>query len=234
MSAAPAPGSARGAWRFPLQKPPALRPGARLAAVAPASAFDVAAFHAGIAEIAALGFEAVFDESVFARDRYLAGAPALRAAALARAWQDPAVDGIIAVRGGYGSVQLLPLLDPDLPRRHPKVLIGYSDITSLHVWIGQLGQVAFQGPMIEGRFARGTARYDRDALLRATTSTAPLGELNAPELDTLVPGDAAGPVFGGTLSQLAASLGTPFAFDHRAGACCSSRTSRNARTSWIG
>jgi muramoyltetrapeptide carboxypeptidase len=150
---------------------------------------------------------------VFARDRYLAGAPALRATALAQAWEDPAIDGIIAVRGGYGSVQLLPLLDPDLPRRHPKVLIGYSDITSLHVWLGQLGQVAFQGPMIEGRLARGAERYDRDALLRATRSTAPLGELAPAQLETIVPGQAAGPIFGGTLTQLAASLGTPFAFD---------------------
>jgi muramoyltetrapeptide carboxypeptidase len=212
VSAAPAAG-ARAGWRFPLRKPPALGPGARLAVVAPASAFDAGAFHAGLAEIAALGFEAVYDESVFARDRYLAGAPALRAAALARAWQDPAIDGIIAVRGGYGSVQLLPLLDPDLPRRHPKVLVGYSDITSLHVWLGQLGQVVFHGPMIEGRLARGAERYDRDALLRATTSTVPLGDLVPAQLETLVSGEAAGPVFGGTLTQLAASLGTPFAFD---------------------
>ena len=109
MSAASA--GARAAWRFPLRKPPALGPGARLAMVAPASAFEVGAFDAGLAEIATLGFEPVYDESVFARDRYLAGAPALRAAALARAWRDPAIDGIIAVRGGYGSVQLLPLLD---------------------------------------------------------------------------------------------------------------------------
>jgi muramoyltetrapeptide carboxypeptidase len=203
----------RAPWRFPLRKPPALAAGARLAVVAPASAFDVGAFHAGLAEMTALGFEAVYDDSVFARDRYLAGAPALRAAALARAWQDPAIDGIIAVRGGYGSVQLLPLLDPGLPRRHPKVLLGYSDITSLHVWLGQLGQVAFQGPMIEGRLARGAERYDRDALLRAITSAAPLGELHAPRLETFVAGEAAGPVFGGTLTQLAASLGTPFAFD---------------------
>jgi muramoyltetrapeptide carboxypeptidase len=204
---------ARAAWRFPLRKPPALGPGARLAVVAPASAFEVGAFDAGLAEIATLGFEPVYDESVFARDRYLAGAPALRAAALARAWRDPAIDGIIAVRGGYGSVQLLPLLDTDLPRRHPKVLIGYSDITSLHVWLGQLGQVAFQGPMIEGRLARGAERYDRDALLRATTSRAPLGELAPAQLETIVPGEAAGPIFGGTLTQLTASLGTPFAFD---------------------
>ena len=97
----------------------------------------------------------------------------VRAAALNRAWRDPAIDGIIAVRGGYGSVQLLPLLDPELPRRHPKVFIGYSDITTLHMWLGQQGQIAFQGPMIEGRLALGAERYDRDAFVRAIIAAEP-------------------------------------------------------------
>jgi muramoyltetrapeptide carboxypeptidase len=204
---------ARRPWGLPTQKPASLGPGARLAVVAPASAFDVDAFHAGVAELAALGFEASYDESVFERTGYVAGAPAVRAAALARAWRDPSVDGIIAVRGGYGSVHVLPLLDPDLPRTYPKVFIGYSDITTLHMWLGQQGQVAFQGPMIEGRLARGVERYDRDTLLRAVSVADPLGEMAASTLETFVRGEAAGPVFGGTLTQIAASLGTPYAFD---------------------
>jgi len=203
----------QGHWTLPAQKPPALGPGARIAVVAPASAFDVDAFQAGLAELRALGFDASYDDSVFARDRYLAGAPALRVAALERAWRDPAIDGIIAVRGGYGSVHLLPLLDPDLPRRHPKVFIGYSDITTIHMWLGQHGQVAFQGPMIEGRLALGAGRYDRDTFMRAVTIPGPLGELAAPHLETLVAGEAAGPLYGGTLTQIASSLGTPYAFD---------------------
>ena len=207
------PSAVHGRWRFPLRKPPAIGPGARLAVVAPASAFDVDAFHAGVAELTALGFEASYDASVFERTWYVAGEPAVRAAALERAWRDPSIDGIIAVRGGYGSVHVLPLLDPDLPRRHPKVFIGYSDITSLHIWLGQQGQVAFQGPMLEGRLALGAERYDRDTFLRAITLSSPLGQLPAPALEALVPGEAAGPIVGGTLTQIAASLGTPFAFD---------------------
>jgi muramoyltetrapeptide carboxypeptidase len=207
------PSAAHGRWRFPLRKPPALRPGARLAVVAPASAFDVDAFHAGVAELTALGFDASYDASIFERSWYVAGTAAVRAAALDRAWRDPSIDGIIAVRGGYGSVHVLPLLDPDLPRHRPKVFIGYSDITSLHIWLGQLGQVVFQGPMLEGRLAVGAERYDRDTFLRAVTVSSPMGELPAPSLEALVPGEAAGPIFGGTLTQIAASLGTPFAFD---------------------
>ena len=196
-----------------MLRPPALGPGARLAVVAPASAFDVNGFRAGLAELTALGFDTAYDESVFDRDWYLAGAPAVRAAALDRAWRDPSIDGIIAVRGGYGSVHLLPLLDPDLPRRYRKVFIGYSDITTLHMWLGQNGQVAFQGPMIEGRLALGAEHYDRDTFLRAVTSPNPLGEMPAPQLESIVPGEADGPIFGGTLTQIAASLGTPYAFD---------------------
>ena len=67
------PSAAHGLWRFPLRKPPALRPGARLAVVAPASAFDVDAFHAGVAELTALGFEASYDASIFERTWYVAG-----------------------------------------------------------------------------------------------------------------------------------------------------------------
>jgi muramoyltetrapeptide carboxypeptidase len=205
--------AARATWQVPLRKPPALAPGARFAAIAPASAFDVQAFHAGLSELAALGFETTYDESVFARDGYVAGRAADRAQALERAWRDPSIDAIVAVRGGYGSVHLLPLLDPDLPGRHPKPLVGYSDITTLHMWQAQHGQVAFQGPMLEGRFAHGADRYDRETFLRALMSVDPLGELRGPDLETFVEGEARGPIFGGTLTQVAASLGTPFAFD---------------------
>ena len=208
------PSAAHGRWRFPLRKPPALGPGARLAVVAPASAFDVDAFHAGVAELTALGFEASYDASVFERTWYVAGAPAVRAAALDRAWRDPSIDGIIAVRGGYGSVHVLPLLDPDLPR-HGTRRCSSATATSRRCTSGwaSMGQVAFQGPMIEGRLAVGAERYDRDTFLRAVTVSSPLGELPAPALETLVSGEAAGPIFGGTLTQIAASLGTPFAFD---------------------
>ena len=94
-----------------MRKPRALRPGDRVAVVAPASPFKREEFDAGIAEIRALGFEPVYEDSVFARQGYVAGAPDVRAAAFLRAWEDPAVAALVAARGGYGSVQVLPLLD---------------------------------------------------------------------------------------------------------------------------
>ena len=196
-----------------MLKPRRLQPGDRLAVVAPASPFDHREFDAGVAEIRRLGFEPVFDESVFDRRRYVAGAPDVRAAALRRAWVDPSIAGVIAVRGGYGSAQVLPLLDAREAAEARKPFIGYSDLTAVLTFLGgYCNLVAFHGPMLEGRLSRGDAGYDRQSLLAAVCTPNAMGELAAPALQTLRPGDAVGPLFGGTVTQLLASLATPFAF----------------------
>jgi muramoyltetrapeptide carboxypeptidase len=196
-------------------KPPALVPGDRLAVVAPASPFDRQEFDDGIEEIRTLGLEPVFDETVFARHRdYLAGSAAVRADAIRRAWRDSSIAGLVAVRGGYGSVQVLPLLDVAEIRRTAKPFIGYSDLTALLTFLTMnCGLVAFHGPMLAGRLGRGAVGYDRDSFERSLFRTEPVGEMTARDLETLTPGDATGPIFGGTLTQLLASLGTSFAFD---------------------
>lgn len=197
-----------------MLKPRALVPGDRVAVVAPASAFERPQFDAGITELRTLGFEPVYDETVFSRQRYLAGAPALRAAAIHAAWSDPSIAGIIGVRGGWGSAQLLPLLDRRLAREARKAFIGYSDVTSLLTFhtLG-CGIVSFHGPMLVGRLARGDAGYDRRSFVRVLTCPEPLGELAPAGLEAFRPGEASGVLVGGTLTQLLASLGTPFAFE---------------------
>src|SRR5437773_9324700 len=114
-----------------MRKPRALAPGDRLALVAPASAFDRAEFDRGVEEIRRLGFEPTYDDTIFSRQRYLAGSAAVRAAAIRRAWQDPSIAGLVAVRGGYGSMQVLPLLDVAEARRAAKPFVGYSDLTAV-------------------------------------------------------------------------------------------------------
>ena len=146
---------------IPLRR---LQPGDRVALVAPASSFPREELDAGVEELRRLGLEAVFDDSVFARDRFVAGSAQLRAAAIHRAWADPSIAAIIAMRGGYGSAQLLPLLDPALMRRAPKALVGYSDITALLAFYLQHGLAAIHGPMIDRRIAAGPAAYDRGVL----------------------------------------------------------------------
>jgi muramoyltetrapeptide carboxypeptidase len=197
-----------------MLKPRALRAGDRIAVVAPASPFSRDEFDAGVAELRALGFEPVFDERVFARQSYVAGDAALRAAAIHDAWRDPDVAALIGVRGGYGSVQVLPLLDRALARRARKALIGYSDLTSILSFLtGCCNLVAFHGPMLAGRLGRGEAGYDRASFLSSLAAPEPAGELRPPGLEMMKPGEAAGALVGGTLSQLVASLGTPYAFD---------------------
>jgi muramoyltetrapeptide carboxypeptidase len=194
-----------------MRKPRALRPGDRIAVVSPASPFGRDEFDRGVAELRLLGYEPVWDESVFARDAMVSGSPATRAAAFLTAWFDPSIAALIAVRGGYGSVQLLPLLAADDLRVSPKSFIAYSDNTSLLTWLNRCGLVAFHGPMLEGRLARGESAYHRDSFVRALTST--MGELSPDGLLALSSGEADGTLVGGSLTQLLASLSTPFAFD---------------------
>ena len=196
-----------------MRKPRALQPGDRIAIVAPASSFPAEELQAGCEELRSLGFDPVYDPSIFERTAYTAGSPGLRAAALTRAWNDPSIAGIVTARGGYGSVQLLPLLqqaDFDGP---PKVFVGYSDNTSLLTWLTLTCQVVtFHGPMIDRRLARGPSAYDRDSFLRCVARPAPVGTITDPGVEVLREGTAAGMLIGGTMTQLAASLGTPYAF----------------------
>ena len=200
-----------------MRKPRKVEPGDRIGVVAPASPFDRAVFDDGIAELEALGFEPVFDQRVFARSGYLAGSATDRATALQAAWRDPTIHAIMAVRGGYGSAQLLPLLDEREAAAARIPFIGSSDITALLTFLTlRCGTTAFHGPMVVS-LGRRTDGYDRQSLMGALMRPQPLGELSADGCDTLARGEVRGLLFGGTLSQIVASLGTPFAFDPPAG-----------------
>lgn len=197
-----------------MLKPSRLVPGARIAVIAPASPFQRPAFDAGVAELERMGLVPTWDESVFERQAFVAGSAEVRALALRQALADPTVGGVIAVRGGYGSAQLLPLLDPAEIRAANKPIIGYSDITALLSFVTLNCQViSFHGPMLDRRLELGDAGYDRSSFERAVFRAEPMGEFDAPLVETIVPGDFAGTILGGTMTQLLASLGTPYAFD---------------------
>lgn len=195
-------------------KPRSLRQGGRVAVVAPASPFPRADFFAGLEELRRLGFDPVFDDRVFDRAGYTAGDSRSRARAFLDAWQDPGVGAVLAARGGYGSVELLPLLPLESLARTPKIFVGFSDLTALlTVLTTRCGMTALHGPVVAGGLSAGAAGYDRDSLVCALTSEEPLGAVQAPSLDALVEGEAEGPLYGGNLTQLAASMGTTYAFD---------------------
>jgi muramoyltetrapeptide carboxypeptidase len=107
----------------------------------------------------------------------------------------------------------LPLLDRDEARTARKPFIGYSDLTSILTYLTTCcGTIAFHGPMLAGRLGRGEAGYDRATLMAAIGRREPMGELAPAGLETVRRGEAAGLLLGGTVTQLLASLGTPFAF----------------------
>jgi muramoyltetrapeptide carboxypeptidase len=195
-----------------MQRPRALIPGDRVAIVAPASPFDRDRFELGVAEIERFGLTPVITEGVFARRGYVAGDARSRAAALTDAWRDPSIAALMAARGGYGSAQVLPFIDPAVVREAAKPFIGHSDLTALLVYLTtRCGTVCFHGPMVLN-LAGGEAGYDRDSFRRCLMTPAPVGELTADGLETLRAGETRGPLLGGTLTQLVASLGTPYAF----------------------
>ena len=195
-----------------LRRPRGLRPGDEVAVVAPASPFELPDFDAGIAELRALGFEPRWHDDLFARRRYVAGTPALRAEDLRRAWQRPDVAAIFGARGGYGSAQIVSALNPGTIRETPRAFVGYSDLTTLLTWlVCHCGIVAFHGPTVTGRLGRGESAYDRASLVAALTGLEPMGEIDLPGAEVMRAGVARGRLLGGTLSQLAAAAGTPYA-----------------------
>ena len=195
-----------------------LRSGDRVALVAPASPFPREEIAAGVTELARLGFEAVYDDSIFDKHVFVAGSIETRVRGILNAWRDPSIAALIAIRGGYGSAQLLPHLDPDEMVAARKPLIGYSDITALLGLYLRHGLAAIHGPMIDRRLSQGPAAYDEDSFRRTLMADGPAGEFAPGQLETLHPGAATGTLVGGTLTQLMASMGTSWAFEPPQGA----------------
>jgi muramoyltetrapeptide carboxypeptidase len=127
------------------------------------------------------------------------------------AFADPAIDGIMCTRGGWGSAELLPYLDAALIRANPKVFVGYSDHTSLHCWLrNEIGLVTFYGPMVAADFSRGDGA--EIASWRCSLSDDGPWSLGVAEgLRILRPGLARGRTAGGCISIFAETLGTRFA-----------------------
>ncbi len=190
----------------------ALRPGDRVALVAPASGCPREEVERGAAELRRLGFEPVWTDAIFASAPFSAGPPEVRAADFLRAWSDPGVAALVAVRGGYGSVELLPHLASRLRADPPKLFVGYSDTTSVLTWLTCHCDIpVLHGPMVDRRLAAGQSAYDEASLL-ALAGGAHDVVLAPPGLATLRAGEVHGRIFGGTITQIAASLGTPYAF----------------------
>ena len=197
----------------PYTVPAALAPGARVALLAPAgplaSPADLERAERNARE---LGWEPHAYPNALARDGYLAGDDTSRLADLNAAIRDPRIDGIWCLRGGYGTMRILDAVDYDSLRRKPKAVIGFSDITALHLAIrARADLVTFHGPTARAELTP----FSRESLSRATLATSathiardPFA--NSPPLTWLKEGQASGRLEGGNLALICALLGTPY------------------------
>ena len=216
ISAAALP--AIGASERKLIRPKALRPGDTVGLITPSS-YVSDPDRLALAERTARYFGLVpkFGKNVRKREGYLGGTVAERLDDLHAMFRDPEVKAVFAIRGGYGASQLLDRIDYDLIRSTPKIFLGYSDITALHLAIQKrAGLVTFHGPIVLSRFTPYTQTYFRKALFE----TEPIGLVtNPPDADllrpahvlrTVRPGRARGPLFGGNLTLISTTMGTPY------------------------
>ncbi len=194
-------------------KPARLFPGDIIGVAAPAGPFEIEKFERGVAAIKDMGFEVLVPDNLQQPESYLAGSDAMRASVLKDLFKAPEVKGIICARGGYGSMRILDLLDFDLFGHHPKIFLGFSDISALISSIStQSRLVAFHGPNI---ITLGKATpQTKTSFYRAVTSDKPL-DIRPQNTKVITPGKGNGVVAGGNLATLSHLLGTPYSPTYR-------------------
>jgi muramoyltetrapeptide carboxypeptidase len=200
-------------------KPRALYEGDMVAIVAPASNLKADYLERGVAELKRLGFRVKYDAEIQAKNRYTAGSDERRARELMAAFADPEVKAVWAARGGYGAMRLFDKLDETALARTPKIFIGYSDLTALHLYLyRRFSWASFHGPMAAKDLAGGEENYDRETLIKMLTKTSPPGEIGTAKTEMLHSGKGgrvSGRLLGGCLSLISALMGTEDELDTR-------------------
>jgi len=192
-------------------RPPALCPGDTVGIIAPAGPIQPDALEAGCATLLRMGYRPFYLPSILERDLYFAGSLERRLNELHEMFRRKEIRAILCARGGYGCNYLLPRLDLQLIRRNRKIFAGCSDVTTLLTYMcDAAGLVTFHSPMAAGDFGRPDG-IDEEAWFAAIASTKGYErEFDAGEAQPLANGTAEGILYGGCLSLLCASLGTPY------------------------
>jgi len=194
--------------KMELIKPRRLKPGDTIGVAAPASPFRRRVLNQGLTLLKEMGYAVKLADGLFEAKGYLAGSDAHRASQLQAMFLDDGVDAVMCARGGFGSMRILPYLDWEMIRAHPKPFIGFSDITAIHqALLLRAGLTTFHGPVVCSLPA--SDRQTRLSLNRAITSEAPLS-LKAARPRTIKSGRADGVLVGGNLTTLCHLVGTPF------------------------
>ena len=193
-----------------LVKPAALHPGDTVGIVAPASNLKREELEAGCAALRRAGYKPVYLDSILDRDLYFAGTAERRARELEKMFLDEDIRAIVCARGGYGANHLLNRLDFEKINNDPKIFVGYSDVSCLLTqFVDRCGFVTFHGPMVAKDWAHDNG-VDLNSWRSALTSTLPWDISTNEGAAGLVEGEAEGTLYGGCLSILVSSLGTPY------------------------
>lgn len=190
----------------------ALKPGDTIAIVSPASPADAATEQSAKNILQSWGYRVV--QIPTQPYGYFAGTDEERAAALNQCFKDDTVQAVLCANGGYGSARVLEKLDYPMIQKHPKLFIGFSDITALHTALGEKSNlVTIHGPMACTLNTEDSSAYTLKYFKKGLSSTKPIGPIPMPKgklLHTIVPGKAEGRLIGGNLSIIAAAVGTPY------------------------
>ncbi|MEH2353553.1 S66 peptidase family protein [Nostoc sp.] len=194
-----------------IRKPPRLQAGDTVGLIAPAGIVDAKDIEAAQKSISQLGLKVKLGKHILDRYGYLAGKDSDRAQDVNLMFSDRTIKAIIPMRGGWGCNRILPLLNYSLIRSHPKIIIGYSDITTLLLAINARSQmVTFHGPVATSTWNQFTVDYFKRILFNGEAVT--MQNLNPSEvrLEIIAPGKARGKLVGGNLSVLSAMVGSPY------------------------
>ena len=199
--------------------PKRLKPGATIGLIAPASVtYERLQLQLAVETIEAMGLKAKIGSHVMDRFGYLAGKDQDRADDLNEAFADPDVDAVFALRGGWGASRILPMLDYDMIRQNPKILLGYSDVTSLlNAIFAKSGLVTFHGPNVMSEWNEFTYSEMRRLLFDAEPQSYENPVIIEDDLvarsyrtQTISSGKASGQLIGGNLTLISTLMGTPY------------------------
>jgi muramoyltetrapeptide carboxypeptidase len=193
-------------------RPASLQPGDTVGVVAPSSSFRRDEFEAGCAHLLRLGYQPFYLPSIFDRELYFGGPVRRRVDQLHEMFRRAEVKAILCARGGYGCNYLLPHLDLELIRANPKILAGCSDVTTLLTYLcDAAGLVTFHAPMVAGDFARPDGMDESSWNAAVAFDQSYRRDFGAADgIQVLKQGSGEGVLYGGCLSLLVASLGTPY------------------------
>jgi len=194
----------------PLVRPPALRTGDTIGVVAPSYSPRETWLTRGVKALERAGYSVLLDAELMTFRRFQRKEDERRAENFMSMWVDPRVSAVIGGTGGYGAVRMIPYLEPELFRMHPKSFVGYSDVTALHLWLNRrAGLRTFHGPTADD-LAPGMRDPTFASLLSALTDPMPATRMGRGVTRAIKPGRAVGRLVGGNLSLVQQSIGTPY------------------------